>query len=268
MLLKILTGANLDQKGSTKNITFSRRYLDPNRVTYEVRGVGRECGNVAASDSLRSTTLVVRIQRSILCRVNLSRRASTTSPSSSRSACSTVQPRTTSRSPGTSSSLPLLPLLIQSPGISAPYPSNDSLLSLFAEALTYSLTVNNTRADVPHIMIATAGSQRFDIYAGPFTKNDQLTASPFANFFSYIPNIPLAVARQVLPKMNGAATLGRRREQDEERYSRGDVDVQYRAWLAEMGRRASAERRDTENATLGYVTSDVRRSFFFLSVSC
>lgn len=28
--------ANLDHKGSKKNITFSRRYLDPNRVTYEV----------------------------------------------------------------------------------------------------------------------------------------------------------------------------------------------------------------------------------------
>ena len=28
-------GANLDQ-GSNKNITFTRRYLDPNRVTYEV----------------------------------------------------------------------------------------------------------------------------------------------------------------------------------------------------------------------------------------
>jgi hypothetical protein len=29
-------GAKLDNKNSTDNITFSRRYLDPNRVTYEV----------------------------------------------------------------------------------------------------------------------------------------------------------------------------------------------------------------------------------------
>lgn len=28
--------ADLDHKNSKKNITFSRRYLDPNRVTYEV----------------------------------------------------------------------------------------------------------------------------------------------------------------------------------------------------------------------------------------
>jgi hypothetical protein len=30
------TGAKLDKKGSTGNITFSRRYLDTNTVTYEV----------------------------------------------------------------------------------------------------------------------------------------------------------------------------------------------------------------------------------------
>ena len=30
-------GANLDEKNSRGNITFNRRYLDPNRVTYEVR---------------------------------------------------------------------------------------------------------------------------------------------------------------------------------------------------------------------------------------
>ena len=143
---------------------------------------------------------------------------------------------------------------------SAPYPSNDSLLSLFAEALTYSLTVNNSRADIPHIMIATAGSQRFDIFAGPFTKNDQLTASPFQNFFSYTPGIPLSIARQVLPTMNGATTSRKRGELYDERYARGDVDVQYWAWLEEMDRRGAlygAERRDDENVTLGYVTSDV-----------
>jgi hypothetical protein len=33
--LKICIGAKLDH-GSDKNITFTRRYLDPNRVTYEV----------------------------------------------------------------------------------------------------------------------------------------------------------------------------------------------------------------------------------------
>ena len=33
----ITTAAKLDNKGSKGNITFTRRYLDPNRVTYEVQ---------------------------------------------------------------------------------------------------------------------------------------------------------------------------------------------------------------------------------------
>ncbi len=36
LLNLMFPGAKLDHKGSKKNITFSRRYLDPNRVTYEV----------------------------------------------------------------------------------------------------------------------------------------------------------------------------------------------------------------------------------------
>ena len=34
--LKICIGANLDKGGDNRNLTFSRRYLDPNRITYEV----------------------------------------------------------------------------------------------------------------------------------------------------------------------------------------------------------------------------------------
>ncbi|RPD70195.1 hypothetical protein L226DRAFT_539048 [Lentinus tigrinus ALCF2SS1-7] len=214
--------ANLDHKGSTKNLTFSRRYLDTNRVTYEFHSGRRN----STFDTLQGKSITKGLN-DLAEQFNLSMFYGTA-----------PHDYTLTR---------------------APYPSNDSLLSLYAEAMTYSLTVNNSRADIPHIMIATAGSQRFDIFAGPFTKNDQLTASPFENFFSYIPNIPLSIARQVLPTMNGVATSKRRRELDEERYARGDVDVQYRAWLEEMDRRASlygTERRDDENVTLGYVTSD------------
>ena len=51
------------------------------------------------------------------------------------------------------------------------------------------LSINNTRANIPNIMITNSGSQRFDLYGGPFTKNDQLTASPFADAFLFIPTI-------------------------------------------------------------------------------
>ncbi|KAJ7840116.1 hypothetical protein B0H14DRAFT_2587677 [Mycena olivaceomarginata] len=57
----------------------------------------------------------------------------------------------------------------------APFLSNNSLLSLMAEVMPVALTVNNTCASVSNIIITNSGSLRFDIYAGPFTKNDQLT---------------------------------------------------------------------------------------------
>ncbi|KAJ7812494.1 hypothetical protein B0H14DRAFT_3752451 [Mycena olivaceomarginata] len=44
----------------------------------------------------------------------------------------------------------------------------------------------------------------FDIYAGPFTKNDQLTVSPFVDSFFHISNVPFSVATAVLPAHNGA----------------------------------------------------------------
>lgn len=142
-----------------------------------------------------------------------------------------------------------------------PFPSNNSLLSLYAEAMKYSLTLNNSRADVPNVMITNSGSQRFDLYAGPFTKNDQLTASPFADAFLYIPDVPLSVANKVLPALNNAGANERRElieERERERYARGDVDMRYMAWLEEMDRTShGAERRAANNATLGYVTHDV-----------
>lgn len=127
------------------------------------------------------------------------------------------------------------------------------------------LTINNTRASIPNIMITNSGSQRFDVYAGPFNKNDQLTASPFADAFLFIPNVTAGVAKQVLPALNNAGAENRKRsgleerleEREREAYRRGYVDMVYRRWLEEMDRRDGLERRAGQNLTLGYVTKDV-----------
>lgn len=106
-------------------------------------------------------------------------------------------------------------------------------------------------------MITNSGSQRFDVYSGPFTKNDQLTASPFADSFQYIPNVPFSAANQVLPALNNAGA-NERRSLDEELYGRGHVEQIYRKWLEEMdARNDGLERRAAQNLTLGYVTQDV-----------
>ncbi|RPD57973.1 hypothetical protein L226DRAFT_492978 [Lentinus tigrinus ALCF2SS1-7] len=215
--------AKLDHKGSKKNITFTRRYLDPNRVTYEYH-TGR--GNFTF-DTLQGKYITKGLNN-LAEEFDLSLLYGTA-----------PQDYTISQ---------------------VPYPSNNSLLSLFAEAMKYSLTANNTRASKPNVMITNSGSQRFDLYSGPFTKNDQLTSSPFTDSFLYIPDVPVSVASKVLPALNNAGANERRamiEEYERERYARGDVDMRYMAWLEEMDRRNhGAERRAANNATLGYVTSD------------
>jgi NAD nucleotidase, C-terminal domain len=115
-------------------------------------------------------------------------------------------------------------------------------------------------------MITNSGSQRFDIYSGPFNKNDQLTASPFADSFLYVPNITFSVAMQVLPTLNNAGANNRRalgalEEREREAYSLGYVDTRYMEWLEDMDRRHVNERRAAAKKTLGYVTHDVCAHF-------
>lgn len=114
-------------------------------------------------------------------------------------------------------------------------------------------------------MITNSGSQRFDLYAGPFTKNDQLTASPFADQFLFIPSVPLGIAKQVLPSLNGEGASERRQlleEREKRAYGLGYVDRRYMEWLEDMDRRNEIDRRAAEaNFTLGYVTTDVGSAF-------
>lgn len=130
------------------------------------------------------------------------------------------------------------------------------------QALPYALTINNMRVNVPNIILTNSGELRYDIFAGAFDKNDQLTALPFADSFLYIPNVTLAVAEQVMPGLNKDGENDRRAldlaalERAAERYARGDVSARYNAWLAEMSARKVVA-RDDENLTLGYVTTDV-----------
>ena len=116
---------------------------------------------------------------------------------------------------------------------------------------------------------------RFDVFAGPFTKNDQLTAYPFADRFLFIPNVPSSDANQVLPALNHEGADGIRaldsevqvqfilEEREHELYARGYVDAVYRRWLEDMNRKNEIDRHAAAtNLTLGYVTTDVCPTFF------
>ncbi|THU78430.1 Metallo-dependent phosphatase [Dendrothele bispora CBS 962.96] len=188
------------------------------------------------------------------------------------------------------------------------YPSSNSILTLMgAQVLPFSLTVSRSNFSAsssssssssnssdfvtiegtnttvpPFLMLTNSGSLRFDIYAGPFTKNDQLTASPFADAFNFIPGVEWGVALGVRSALDEAGEARRIRKRDgglgglgglgnelekreEELYRRGDVRKRYMDWMASQVRRhdttpdASDEDEDEsedEDLTLGYVTTD------------
>ncbi|KAJ3935973.1 MAG: Metallo-dependent phosphatase-like protein [Lentinula lateritia] len=211
------------------NISFSRRYLDQNRVTYEYHS--QQSNNSFDTKEGQNITqglldLGVKYDLSMLFGI-------------------APQDFTISRDP---------------------YPSNGSSLTLFInEAAPYSLTLNNTRANISNIMITNSGSQRFDIYSGTFDKNDQISASPFTDAFMFIKDLPLGVAQEVLPALNAAGADERRKrdlgsvlqERASEMWKRGYVNMRYMEWLDEMDRRHDgAVKRASQNLTLGYVTSD------------
>lgn len=138
-------------------------------------------------------------------------------------------------------------------------------------------TSNPERKGVPNMVIANTGSQRFDLYAGPFTKNDQYIVSPFTDAFQYIKDVPYKYASQIIHKLNNdkvAQATSRKRdvvdaESESGLYAQGHVSHIYNRWMKEQhvfaAHSAAAEdlaKLDARAAeaeaqrTLGYVTKD------------
>ena len=139
-----------------------------------------------------------------------------------------------------------------------PYPSSGNALTLFiTEAAPVVFAINNTRAGIPNIIITDSGELRFDIFKGPFTKNDQLTAVPYTDSFSYIANVKASVANQVLPALNHVSS-SKRSELEKALWDRGHVESRYRSWLEAMGKHQEVQTTYMTNLTLGYITTDVR----------
>ncbi|CCO30447.1 putative protein PB2B2,06c [Rhizoctonia solani AG-1 IB] len=137
-----------------------------------------------------------------------------------------------------------------------PYPSNSSVLTLFVnEVIPKALAIGNpSRASIPSTVIVNSGSQRFDLYAGPFTRNDQFIVSPFNDAFLYF-QVPAGIAKDVLDKLNEKGAHKRRDVEDPTDYARGEVDHRFNAWKRDQYERIYHE-RSTANLTLGYVTTD------------
>jgi len=138
------------------------------------------------------------------------------------------------------------------------------------------LQLNNSEASKPALFITNSGSLRFDLYAGPFTKNDQLTVSPFMDSFRFLSNVPFSIAEATVNTLNKAGANERRTStsisglshyESIKRYAKGDVESIYKAWMMGMTDRSTGmERRATTSAnlTFGYVTKDVSTLSFLL----
>ncbi|KAG2138338.1 Metallo-dependent phosphatase-like protein [Suillus clintonianus] len=216
--------ADLDAaRGNHDNVTFTRRYLDQNRVTYEYHT--QTSNQTFDTDDGRSITnglqeLATDFDLSYLYGI-------------------AHQDYTMNQNP---------------------YPSNGSLLSLFIEnAVPYALAINNTRDSIPNLIIINSWALRFDVLRGSFTKNDQLTTMQYKDSFLYIANVTSRIANQVLPTMNNPIAAKRKRDDiEEEIWNREIDDTRYRAWLEEMDHRPGVGGREatSSNWTFGYVTRD------------
>jgi hypothetical protein len=78
-----------------------------------------------------------------------------------------------------------------------PFGAEGNIYSLLATALAATV-INETRKDIPRMIIIHNGNIRFDLVEGPFTYDDSFIVSPFQNGFQFIPDVPYKVASQVL----------------------------------------------------------------------
>ncbi|KAI7270486.1 calcineurin-like phosphoesterase, partial [Hortaea werneckii] len=116
----------------------------------------------------------------------------------------------------------------------APYPSNNSLLSLLADRIlpegfaSYDTTgspsannadINPSTADhhenhKPSIILTNTGALRFDLFEGPFTLDSTFLISPFTSGFRTIRDVPFSAAGRVLGLLNSEGPILQREGED------------------------------------------------------
>ncbi|KAJ9476550.1 Phosphoprotein phosphatase [Pseudozyma hubeiensis] len=117
-----------------------------------------------------------------------------------------------------------------------PYGDNSSLLSLLADQVLPKVVrpSEKSRQDKKSLVLINSGSQRFDVYSGPFTRNDQYIVSPFKDRFLYMADVPWVIAKNLL---HGLRTFKRGAVlevmQGGTQYSDGDALLRYGSGFVE-----------------------------------
>ncbi|KAL6903207.1 Metallo-dependent phosphatase-like protein [Trichoderma evansii] len=89
----------------------------------------------------------------------------------------------------------------------APYPSKDSIFSWLEEDVLPGIIANKEREDKPRLAIVNTGGVRFDIFKGPFTRDDTFTVSPFNSGFQFVPDVPYEIAKKVIGILNSETRI-------------------------------------------------------------
>lgn len=83
----------------------------------------------------------------------------------------------------------------------APYPSNNSLFSLAADAHKTMKSVVG-RDNEPRFILAHTGNYRYDLLKGPFSLDTKVQIDPYEDPFYYAKNLDIDLARKVLSHLN------------------------------------------------------------------
>ncbi|KAJ3950080.1 uncharacterized protein N0V96_001217 [Colletotrichum fioriniae] len=178
------------QTAATGNssITYSRRYLDWNTLTFEYHAVGSQhkafntTKGLAVSANITATRKKLNLTSLYGC-----------APQTWCIAC-------------------------------APYMSSGSIFSLLTTALSATI-VTEARKATPRIILANTGHIRFDLAEGPFDYDSSFIVSPFTDGFQYIPDVDWSLARQVLAGLeSGGFPSKRRRSLSSDSFGFGQVN--------------------------------------------
>ncbi|KAH0602263.1 uncharacterized protein H6S33_009873 [Morchella sextelata] len=77
------------------------------------------------------------------------------------------------------------------------YGSPNNWYTFLEETVLPKVVTNKDRHDVPRIIFINTGSQRFDVFKGPFTYDTSFLVSPFTSKFRFAPNVPWEYASQL-----------------------------------------------------------------------
>ncbi|KAL8812384.1 MAG: hypothetical protein Q9223_001079 [Gallowayella weberi] len=153
---------------AASNLVYSRRYLDWNRLTFSYHAVGSQDSTFDLHSGQRVTSEITLDRK----KLNLT-------------ALYGCAPETYCQS-------------------CKPFLADGNIFRLVQTALAATV-INESRADIPRLIIVNTGHIRFDLVKGPFTFDDSFIVSPFDDAFQFIPNVPYSIASQVLGILNAGA---------------------------------------------------------------